>query len=196
MSNVYIDDTASVDDGASVEKGTKIWRNCQVREGAKIGGDCTLSKGVYVGKNVEVGDGCKIQNGVSIFEGVVLEEEVFCGPHMTFTNDKNIRINPDEYTPIPTYVKRSASMGAHATVLPDLTIGEYALVGAQSLVSKDVPAFALVYGNPARIRGVVCYCGRKLSDVGGIRRGDRFECAECGEVVEINETDFAERLES
>jgi len=190
----YIDDTAKVASDAEVGAGSMVWRNCQVRSGADIGQDCVLSKDVYIGVDVTIGSGCKIQNGVSVFEGVTLEDDVFCGPHMTFTNDRNIRINPDTYEPIPTHVEKGAAIGAHATVLPGVTICKYAMVGAQSLVSKDVPPFGLVYGNPSRIQGVVCYCGHKLSDVAGIKEREEFKCAECGKVVRIDKHLFADHL--
>jgi len=191
--NIYIHETAQVDNACSIGSGTNVWMNCQVRRGAEIGAGCTLSKGVYIGVDVVIGDGCKIQNGVSIFEGVTLENNVFCGPHMTFTNDLNIRINPNEYEPIPTYVEEGASIGAHATILPGHTIGGYSIVGAQSLVTKDVPSFALVYGNPARIRGVVCYCGEKLVDFEEIGEESEFHCTECGEYINIDTDEFMAR---
>jgi acetyltransferase-like isoleucine patch superfamily enzyme len=196
MSEKYIDGSAKVENGVSIGNGTNIWRNCQVRKGAYIGDNCVLSKDVYIGIGVDIGEGCKIQNGVSVFEGVTLENNVFCGPHMTFTNDRNIRINPSEYNPIPTYVEEWASIGAHATILPGITIGKYAVVGAQSLVTKDVPAFALVYGNPARIQGIVCYCGEKLISAEEMGEESEFRCSECGEVVNINREAFSERANS
>jgi acetyltransferase-like isoleucine patch superfamily enzyme len=191
MANSYVDSTARVSSDAEIGVGSKVWMNAQVREGARIGRDCVLSKGVYVGVGVQVGDGSKVQNYVSIFEGVNLGECVFCGPHMTFTNDPDIRISPSEYEPSTTEVGNWASFGAHSTILPGLSIGSYSIIGAHSLVTKDVPDHALVFGNPARIRGVVCYCGEKISSLDGAPEESEYHCESCGEEVNINLTEYS-----
>lgn len=189
--DVFVHETAVVSEEANIGPGTQIWVNTQVREKADIGEECVLSKDVYVDRNVVMGDGCKIQNGVSVYEGITMEDKVFCGPHMTFTNDLNIRINPEEYEPISTHVKNWASIGAHATVLPDLTIGEYAMVGAHTLVTGDVPDHALVYGVPGELRGVVCYCGRKIRNIEELDDVQpSYRCSDCDETVSINPNRF------
>jgi len=166
----YAHPTADVSPKASIGAGTKIWHYCQIREGAIIGQNCIFGKGVYVDFEVRIGDNVKVQNGISIFHGVTLEDGVFCGPHCVFTNDKQPRaINPDgslkaadDWDLSPILVKKGASIGAHATIVCGITIGRWAMIGAGAVVTKDVPDYGLVYGNPARLRGFVCPCGAKL----------------------------------
>jgi UDP-2-acetamido-3-amino-2,3-dideoxy-glucuronate N-acetyltransferase len=163
--NVFIHDTALVDDGAVIGKGTKIWHFCHVMSGAQIGERCVLGQNVFVGGKSRIGNNVHIQNNVSVYDLVTLEDNVFCGPSAVFTNVINpraeIRRNIDEYR--PTLVKHGATIGANATVVCGHIIGRYALVGAGSVVTKDVPDYALVYGNATRIAGWVCECGEKLS---------------------------------
>lgn len=169
---MVIHSTADVSSEAIIEKNVKIWHQAQVREGAVIGENVILAKGTYIGKDVIVGANCKIQNNSSIYQGVVLEKGVFIGPHTVFTNDLNPRaINPDgsqkcgkDWQVGRTLVKEGAAIGARSVILPNITIGRFALIGAGSVVTKNVPDFALVYGNPARIKGYVCRCGRKLEE--------------------------------
>lgn len=169
----YIDPTAYVSPESFVQAGTRIWRHVQIREQAHIGESCTIGKGVYIEKNVRIGSRVKIQNNVSLFEGVTLEDGVFVGPHVCFTNDLHPRaITPDgklkdaeDWVITPTLVKYGASIGAGSVIVCGVTIGAFALIGAGSVVTKDVPAHALVYGNPAHLQGYVCYCARRLSDV-------------------------------
>lgn len=167
---VFIHDTADVSPQAKIGAGTKIWQHCQVRERAVIGSNCILSKGVYIDFGVNIGDNVKIQNGISVYHGVTLEDGVFCGPHCVFTNDKRPRsINPDgklkggeDWQISETLVKRGASIGAHATIICGITIGEWAMIGAGAVVTKSVPAYGLVVGNPARLIGFVCPCGERI----------------------------------
>jgi acetyltransferase-like isoleucine patch superfamily enzyme len=161
---VHSHPTAEISAAAEIGEGTYIWHHAQVREGAKVGRNCRLGKGVYVDKNVIVGDNCKIQNGATLYDGVTLEDEVFVGPHVVFTNDLYPRAHPDDWTIVPTLVKKGASLGANATILCGITIGSYAVVGAGAVVTRDVPDHALILGNPARQRGYVCHCGRPLDE--------------------------------
>ena len=157
--------TAVVDPGAAIGDGTRIWHFCHIMSSAVIGANCNIGQNVYVDADVTIGSGCKIQNNVSIYKGVTLEDDVFCGPSMVFTNVFNPRAairRMDEAR--PTLVKRGASLGANCTIVCGVTIGRYAFVGAGAVVTKDVPDHALAHGNPAKVRGWVCACGEKLDD--------------------------------
>lgn len=159
----FIHPTAEVSQDATLKEGVMVWNYAQVREQAVIGENVIISKGAYIDHGVRVGPNCKIQNNASVYDGVTLEEGVFVGPHVCFTNDLRPRaINPDgsrkgaeDWTVTPTLVKRGASVGAQSVVVAGVTIGSFALVGAGSVVTRDVPDFGLVYGNPARLRGFV-----------------------------------------
>ena len=169
----YIHPDAEVSQDAVIGAGTCIWRQAHVREGAQIGEMCNIGKGVYVDAHVRIGSCVKIQNHVSVFEGVTLEDGVFVGPHVCFTNDLYPRaITPDgelksadDWEITPTLVKYGASLGAGAIILCGVTIGEFALVGAGSMVTRDVPPYTLVFGNPARQHGYVCRCARRFAHV-------------------------------
>ena len=161
--SVFIHESSYVDDGASVGDGTKIWHFCHVMPGAIIGERCSLGQNVVVMPGTRIGDNVKIQNNVSIYEGVEIEDDVFCGPSMVFTNVINPRSavsRKHEYQ--RTLVRRGATIGANATVVCGVTLGEYAFVGAGAVVTKDVGAFALVTGVPARQVGWMCRCGERL----------------------------------
>ena len=169
----YIHSTAEVSPEAYIGAGTRIWRQVHVRENAYIGETCNVGKGVYIGAHVRIGSNVKIQNHTSIFEGVTIEDGVFVGPHVCFTNDLFPRaITPDgklksaeDWVITPTRVKYGASIGAGSIIVCGVTIGEFALIGAGSVVTKDVPPHTLVYGNPARYQGYVCCCARRFSRV-------------------------------
>lgn len=168
--NENIHPSADVAPDASVGPGTRVWHQAQIRERARVGRDCVLGKGVYIDAGVIIGDRCKIENRASIFHGVTLEDGVFVGPHAVFTNDRFPRaINTDgslktdaDWDAGATTVRHGASIGAGAVVLPDVTIGSWALVAAGAVVTTDVPPHAIVRGNPARIAGWACECGRPL----------------------------------
>jgi UDP-2-acetamido-3-amino-2,3-dideoxy-glucuronate N-acetyltransferase len=163
--------SAHVSDQSKIGKGTRIWDWAQIREGASIGQDCNLGKSVYIDRDVVIGDKVKIQNNVSVFEGVTIEDGVFVGPHVCFTNDKLPRAVNNNFEPSgsedwqisPILVKRGASIGANSTILPGVVIGRFAMVGAGSVVTKDVADFALVVGNPARVIGRVDESGRRVT---------------------------------
>ncbi|HDM36156.1 N-acetyltransferase [Methanosarcinales archaeon] len=177
----------AVVESEDIGDGTKIWHFVHVREGVKIGRDCIVGKSVYIDLDVEIGDRVKIQNFVSVYKGVRIEDDVFIGPSVTFTNDLYPRAEvwgEDKIT--PTLVKRGASIGANSTIICGVTIGEYAMIGAGSVVTRDIPSFSLVYGNPAEFKGYVCYCGRKLVDIISQDEGEGviYRC-ECGKEVRI-----------
>ena len=172
----FVHESAYVDDGATIGDGTKVWHFCHVMPGAVIGAGCSLGQNVVVMGGTKIGNNVKIQNNVSIYEGVELEDDVFCGPSMVFTNV----INPRSHVPRKneykkTLVKRGATIGANATVVCGVTLGEYCFVGAGAVVTRDVPAHALVAGVPAKRTGWMCECGVKLEE--GILD---MACSACG----------------
>jgi UDP-2-acetamido-3-amino-2,3-dideoxy-glucuronate N-acetyltransferase len=178
MSPPYVHPSAFVDEGATIGEDTKIWHFCHVMPGAVIGARCSLGQNVVVMPGTRIGDNCKVQNNVSIYEGVELEDDVFCGPSMVFTNVINPRSHVSrkhEYQ--KTLVRRGASIGANATVVCGVTLGEYAFVAAGAVVTKDVPPYALVGGVPAKQMGWMCQCGERLRD---LHPEGSIACASCG----------------
>src|SRR4051812_26937842 len=174
--SAFIHSSAFVDDGARIGAGSKIWHFSHVMPGAVIGSRCNLGQNVVVMNGVVVGDNCKIQNNVSLYEGVVLEDDVFCGPSMVFTNVMNPRAHVsrrDEYR--PTIGRRGTPIGADATIVCGVTLGEYASIAAGAVVTADVPPFALMIGVPARRAGWMCQCGVRIADGPG-----SVVCASCG----------------
>lgn len=179
----FAHETAIIDPGAQIGRGTRIWHWTHIASAAQIGANCSLGQNVYVG-NARIGDNVKIQNNVSVFDAVALEDDVFCGPSMVFTNVINPRshiVRKHEYK--PTLVKRGATIGANAVILCGNSIGRYAMVGAGSVVTKDVPDYALVIGNPGRRAGWICQCGIRLQKAQG-----RIQCASCTSEYEVSET--------
>lgn len=161
----YKHESAYVDEPSEIGEGTKIWHFCHVQKNAKIGKNCVLGQNVNVANNVTIGDYCKIQNNVSIYEGVTLEDYVFCGPSMVFTNVldpkcKYPQVGAEFYK--LTLVKEGASIGANATIVCGNTVGRHTMIGAGAVVTKDVPDYALIVGNPGRIVGWVSEAGKKL----------------------------------
>lgn len=162
--SVFIHSTAEVSKKAVIGEGTKIWNQAQIREYSVIGIDCVISKNVYIDTKAILGNRVKVQNNVNIYHGVEIEDDVFLGSSMTFTNDLYPRAFNKDWEITRTYVKKGASIGANATIVCGCTIGEYAMIGSGSVVTKDVPAHALMVGNPARQTGWVCKCGRPLTE--------------------------------
>lgn len=161
---IFIHQTANVSKEAKIGEGTKIWQNAQIREFADIGEECIISKDVYIAENVRIGARCKIQNGVSVFQGVTLEDDIFVGPDACFINDKVPRAFNKNWEITPTLVKKGASIGANATIMCGVCIGEYAMVAAGSVVTKDVKPYSLVMGNPAKHYSYIDKLGNKIND--------------------------------
>lgn len=160
---VYFCSTSKVSENAEIGVGTKIWQNVQVREHAKIGQNCNIGKDCYIDTNASIGDNCKIQNGVSVYWGVTIENDVFVGPNAVFTNDKVPRAFNDEWRVISTLIKKGASIGANATIVCGVTVGEYAMVAAGSVVTKDIEPYSLVMGNPAKHYSYIDKMGNKIN---------------------------------
>lgn len=165
-SHFFVHESSFVEDGAKVGEGTKIWHFCHIMKDVEIGKQCSFGQNVFVASGVKIGNSVKVQNNVSIYEGVQLEDFVFCGPSMVFTNVRTPRSafpinNKSAYS--RTLVKKGASIGANATVVCGVIISEWALIAAGAVVTKDVPAYALAAGVPAKIIGWACECGEKLS---------------------------------
>ena len=174
--NVFVHPSSFVDEPCEVGEGTKIWHFSHVMPDARIGKGCSIGQNVLVARGVRVGDHCKIQNNVSLYEGVTLDDYVFCGPSMVFTNVINPRseiVRKTEYR--ATRVGRGATLGANCTIMCGHDIGAYAFVGAGAVVTRDVPAYALMMGNPARQAGWMCRCGVKLP-----AGGNKLVCSACG----------------
>lgn len=170
--------SACIDKGAVIGEGTQIWHFSHVMKGARIGNNCRIGQNVFIANNVRIGNNVKIQNNVSVYDNVTLEDNVFCGPSMVFTNIINPRSKYPQNTPDKyknTVVREGASIGANATIVCGHTIGKNAFVGAGSVVTKDVPGYALIYGNPARHKGWMCECGTGLDF-----KGKKAVCKKCG----------------
>jgi len=172
----FVHPTAIIEEPVEIGEKTQIWHFGHVMSGAKIGESCILGQNVFIGRGVILGNNVKVQNNVSVYDRVVLEDGVFCGPSMVFTNVINPRSfisRKSEFR--KTLVKKGATIGANATIVCGHTIGQYALVGAGAVVTKDVPDYALVYGNPARVKGWVCQCAEPITF-----RSEKALCAACG----------------
>ena len=201
LSTVRIHPTADISPEANIGAGTIIWHHCQVREAAVIGRDCILGKGVYVDQGVVIGDQVKIQNYVSLYHGVTVEEGVFIGPHVCFTNDMRPRaINPDgslkvadDWKLVRTLVCKGASLGANSTIRCGVTVGEWAMVGSGSVITRDVPRHGLVFGNPARLHGFVCTCGEILQKESEGDGQVTARCPKCQATFEIAKEDWEKR---
>jgi len=169
-------ESSYVDEPCAIGRGTKIWHFSHIMKNCRLGENCNIGQNVVVSPDVVIGNNVKIQNNVSVYTGCILEDDVFCGPSMVFTNVINPRSHVtrrDEYK--TTLVRKGASLGANSTVVCGVTIGRYAFIGAGAVVTRDVPAYALIYGNPARNHGWICQCGIKLAF-----EADKSRCAACG----------------
>jgi UDP-2-acetamido-3-amino-2,3-dideoxy-glucuronate N-acetyltransferase len=173
----FVHPSSFVDEPCEIGAGTKIWHFSHVMKNSRIGQNCNIGQNVVISPEVIIGNNVKIQNNVSVYTGCILEDDVFCGPSMVFTNVINPRSHVsrrDEYK--TTLVKRGSSLGANSTVVCGTTIGRYAFVGAGAVVTRDVPDYALVYGNPARLHGWMCACGIALE----FDNAGRAQCGSCG----------------
>lgn len=183
---IFIHETAEVSKDAEIGEGTKIWNQVQIREKAVIGENCILSKNVYIDLDVRIGNRVKIQNNVNIYHGVTVEDDVFLGPSMTFTNDLFPRAFSGEWTVYETKVKKGASIGANAVIICGNVIGEYAMIGAGSVVTRDVADFSLMAGNPAKRIGWVCKCGQRLPN--------SKKCPTCGRQYVLKANDVLKEM--
>ncbi len=196
---IRIHSSADVSDLAVIGEGTSIWHQSQVRENSHLGKNCILGKGVYIDSEVNIGDNVKIQNYVSVFHGVTIEDGVFIGPHVCFTNDLRPRaINPDgtiksadDWEISVTLIKYGASLGANSTVLCGVTVGEWAMAGSGSVITKDIPAYGLVVGNPARLIGFVCSCGERLIEKEVSESGVSMHCLHCNQDIFIRAEEYS-----
>lgn len=188
--NYYVHESSYIDENVIIGEGTKIWHFCHVQSGAQIGEKCSLGQNVNISNNVKIGNGVKIQNNVSVYEGVELEDYVFCGPSMVFTNDLTPRSKYPKGTERykKTLIKYGASIGANATIVCGNTIGRWAMIASGAVVTKDVPDYALMAGVPAKQIGWVCECGIPLKD--------DLECKECGRKYFLENGKLKERPES
>lgn len=184
----FVHETSIVDDNVEIGEKTKIWHFCHVQSGARIGKGCSFGQNVNVSNNVKIGDGCKVQNNVSIYEGVELEDYVFCGPSMVFTNDLTPRAKYPKGSAgyKKTVLHTGASIGANATVVCGHEVGRWAMVAAGAVVTKNVPDYALAAGVPAKQIGWVCECGNRL--------GENLECSECGRKYKLIKNNVLEEI--
>lgn len=185
MSEYFVHESSFIDPDVSIGKGTKIWHFCHIQSGAEIGENCSFGQNVNVSSHVKIGNGVRVQNNVSVYEGVELEDYVFCGPSMVFTNDLTPRAKYPKGTAgyKKTLLKKGATIGANATVICGNTIGRWAMAAAGAVITKDVPDHALVAGIPARQIGWVCECGQVLED--------KLSCKECGRKYKETEEGLA-----
>ena len=189
MKDKFIHHTAIVDEGVEIGLGTQVWHFCHLLSGTRVGSNCNFGQNVMIGPNVTVGNGCKIQNNVSLYSGVTLEDEVFCGPSCVFTNvltPRSFISRKEEF--VPTFVRRGCSIGANATIVCGVTLGKYSMIGAGSVITKDVPDYALVVGNPGKFIGWISRTGDKL--------GENLVCPRTNERYSLNSDGLLEELTS
>lgn len=187
MGEFFVHESSYVDDHVKIGKGTKIWHFCHIQSGAEIGENCSMGQNVNVSNNVKIGNGCKLQNNVSVYEGVEMEDYVFCGPSMVFTNDLTPRAKYPKGSAgyKKTLLRTGATVGANATIVCGHTIGKWAMIAAGAVVTKDVKDHALMAGVPAKQIGWVCECGNRL--------GEDLSCEKCGRKYILEEGTLEER---
>jgi len=184
--------SAIVED-AEIAEGTNIWHFVHVRKNAKIGKNCNIGKGVYIDTNVKIGHNCKIQNFATLYDGLTVGDDVFIGPHVCFTNDVFPRAKIwSEDRLVKTIIKDGASIGANSTIIAGITIGKYSMIGAGSVVTKDVPEYGLFVGNPAKLKGFICECGKRLIESSKNEDTVIFFCEECKKKIQINKEYYME----
>ena len=191
MSNCYVDPTAIIEKDVTLGKGTKVWHFVHIMENAKIGENCVIADFVYIGKDVIIGKGVKIENRATVYDGVTIDDNVFVGPHVTFTNDLYPRSFKQDWKKIQTSVKEGASIGAGTIIVCGITIGQYALIGAGSTITRDIPPNSLAFGNPARVRGFVCKCNKKLVLKKKCKKYVYMVCSICNEKYQIPIQDYS-----
>lgn len=182
----FVHESSYVDNGVEIGEGTKIWHFCHILGNTSIGKSCVFGQNCVVGPNVKIGNNVKVQNNVSIYDGVEIEDDVFCGPSMVFTNVINPRSHvnrKDEFK--KTILKRGATVGANATIVCGNTLGRYCFVGAGTVVTKNVPDFAMFFGNPGKLHGWVCKCGVKLTTQTHLDENTKFECTSCQAAYQV-----------
>ena len=183
---IYIHPSAEVHSDSKIGDGTYVWNNVQIREKVNIGRNCIFGKGVYIDVGVSIGNNVKIQNGVSVYAGIKIEDDVFIGPDATFTNDPYPRATSRDWEIIPTVLRKGCSIGANATVVCGVIVGTYSMVGAGAIVTMNVPPFALVIGNPARIVGFVCKQGHKMEQINIMEESLHYKCPKCGQLLNFS----------
>ncbi len=190
MGNFFVHESSYIDDDVKIGNGTKIWYFCHIQKGAEIGENCSMGQNVNISNNVKIGNGCKLQNNVSVYEGVELEDYVFCGPSMVFTNDLTPRAKyPKGSTGYKkTLLKTGATVGANATIVCGHSIGKWSMIASGAVVTKDVPDYALMAGVPALQIGWVCECGEVLHD--------SLQCSACGRQYEEKESRLEEIIKT
>lgn len=186
MGEFFVHESSYVDDHVKIGKGTKIWHFCHIQSGAEIGENCSMGQNVNVSNNVKIGNGCKLQNNVSVYEGVEMEDYVFCGPSMVFTNDLTPRAKYPKGSAgyKKTLLRTGTTVGANATIVCGHTIGKWAMIAAGAVVTKDVKDHALMAGVPAKQIGWVCECGNRL--------GEDLSCEKCGRKYILEEGNLEE----
>jgi len=184
--DIFIHETTVVEKSVKIGKGTKIWHHAQIREGSSIGNNCSIGKGVYIDHNVKIGNNVKIQNYVSVYNGVTIEDDVLLAPNCTFTNDLYPRAFNQDWAVTSTLVKKGASIGANATILCGVTIGEYSMIGIGSTVTNDTLPHSLMVGNPARLKNFICQCGSELRNVNYASYKMKFQCSNCAKYFHID----------
>ena len=177
--NIYIHPTAEVSKESKIGKGTKIWHGSQIRERSVIGENCIIGKDVYIDDGAVIGNGVKISNHVSVYKGMTIEDDVLVGPNCTFTNDLHPRAFNQDWQITNTLIKKGATIGANATILCGVTIGEYSMIGIGSVILCSTSPYSMMVGNPARLTGFACKCGFKLDMVMQEKNSAKYECGQC-----------------